>query len=223
MCVIIVAPTRFPCHNVIKAAASCNSHGAGIAFLKDGKVKFSKGNLTPEEIIAFEAISNPPYLIHFRLATQGGQKPELAHPFPVSLTHMDDLEGVANMVLAHNGTWGEEKWRNFVVKSAKQDQKTREFNMPSGPWSDSKAIAWLYSIYGSFFLEHLNEKVATLDPKFKLKMYGNGWTKKGYYWDNNQNDSHDFWFSNLNWEKRWKELQEADKTDKEKEKQGSNK
>ena len=194
MCVIILAHDKFPEEEFLQACNAKNSDGAGIAWIEGGAVKYSKGDLTADDINNFKFFTKPPYLIHFRKATQGGNKPELAHPFPVGLVHGDELEGEANAVIAHNGTWDESKWRHFLVKSIKEDEESKELLMPKGPWSDSKVIAYLYSIHGNTFLEYLNEKVAVLTPK-GLIWYGpqgteNGWNKEG-----------DFYVSNLVWKK----------------------
>jgi len=165
MCLLIVYEDKFPTRRVLELGASRNPHGAGIAWVEDGKVKWKKG-LKLEELFNYEDKTGPG-LVHFRLSTVGGDNPLLCHPFPVSETAEVDLEGEADKVLAHNGHWMD--WQKCVSNVVNRDKP-----LPPAPWSDTRGIAWLTSHYGDDWLDWLSEKVAVLD-KNGIQPYGRGW------------------------------------------------
>lgn len=198
MCVIILAPDAFPSEELIRATSCVNKDGAGIAWVDGDKVKFSKGYMSADEILQFKHFTKPPYLIHFRLATQGGGSPELAHPFSIDIETADDIEGECSGVLAHNGTWPREKWEPFLMKSI--EIKKDKIIAPKGGWSDSKAIAYLYKQQGDTFLNMLNEKVATLTPKEGLLYWGTASGEKG--WNEIKDNGEDVTVSNIVWKKK---------------------
>lgn len=169
MCVIIIPQKRFPSLDMLLRAEKENPNGGGIAWVENGLVRWRKG-LTAKEIYELGKGKRFPLLIHFRLATVGGNSPLLCHPFPISLSVSTKLEGsIKGEVLAHNGHWGE--WRQCCLNTLIR----RGGKFPAGPWSDSRAIAWLTHIYGTGFLNLIGEKVAVLSYTGKLKLFGEGW------------------------------------------------
>jgi hypothetical protein len=79
-----------------------NPDGAGFAYVKDGKVQISKGYMSLKDFRAgydrtFDLNQNSPFLIHFRIRTQGDRTPANTHPFPVkggALIHNGGFSGV---------------------------------------------------------------------------------------------------------------------------------
>lgn len=178
MCVAIACETRFPSKKVLKMCEEKNSDGGGIAWVEDGVVKFRKG-IGYRKIWKITKRINPPALIHFRIATAGGVTPLLCHPFPINGEATLDTEGEADTVLMHNGHWND--WRKTCLKLT----VNRDLTFPKGPWSDSRAMAWLASSAGSTVLELLDEKIALLTGNKKLTLFGSYWSERdGIFYSN---------------------------------------
>jgi hypothetical protein len=129
MCVIISSPDKKhrPSLATLRAAEARNPHGSGIAFLQHNKVQWIKG-LSPEAIAELLDIVSGPAVVHFRIATVGGKRAELCHPFPISPTAPLKAYGQASAVLFHNGHWHD--WQDFAMTLKLE-----------GPLSDSRVMA----------------------------------------------------------------------------------
>jgi len=101
-----------------------------------------------------------PFICHFRIASIGEVCDELTHPFTITRNPSLELEGKTKKgVLFHNGTW--EAWRDYMLKAI---IKTK-CKMPKGIMNDSRAMAFLCSLYDNNFLDLLEyNKVAILKP-----------------------------------------------------------
>jgi predicted glutamine amidotransferase len=121
----------------LKLMDESNPHGGGVAWVDCGELRFRRG-LGPGEIHAMQESGELtlPYLLHFRWATQGDRVPELTHPFPIGLRAMfGELEGTAESVLIHNGTWSmQDRWLR-ALESVPSDVIESA--------SDTAIIAWL--------------------------------------------------------------------------------
>lgn len=113
MCIIVYKPegVSFPAKSVLKTCFNCNPDGGGYMFAADGKVHIIKGlmsfNMFYKSLQKTRAAygENIPYVLHFRISTQAGQRPDCTHPFPLS-ANMDDLRKLnnqCNIGIAHNG------------------------------------------------------------------------------------------------------------------------
>lgn len=103
MCLIIFTPNIEKAKiwkPVLKRGFERNSHGAGFAYIKDGKVVITKGFFKFKKF--FQAYSEVretatgPFLIHFRLATCGSKRHKNTQPIPVIKNEM---------VMVHNGVF----------------------------------------------------------------------------------------------------------------------
>lgn len=198
MCVIaVVDNSKFrPSLEDLQAMEITNPDGGGIAWI-DGHYVIWKKSISSAEIAEIQHRITPPYIIHFRLASIGGKSPMLCHPFPVTKEVGTDLKGkIKGKVLFHNGHWRE--WKkiclDIVIRSGHKFIKK--------PHSDTRAIAWLASIYGTDMLSLLNEKIAILSPD-GVEIFGDDWENyKGYvvsniYWIGM--NRHKYW-----WQDIWK-------------------
>lgn len=168
MCVIFVVENARPSPQMVYKAWQRNDHGGGVAWREDGKVYWKKGLKLAEMHEACQQLPMP-YVAHFRIASQGGVRPDLCHPFEISRSPSIALEGTTeDRVLFHNGDW--DKWQDWALSTA---YRTGE-PIPAGKWSDSRAIAWIGSIYGPGFFEFLPEKLAIMGPN-SLEVFGRGW------------------------------------------------
>lgn len=185
MCVIIVCEKKKPELETLITCEKTNADGGGIAWKKDDVIEYKKG-LTAKEVFLLSQEKPLPQVIHFRLASIGGRKRELCHPFPVNKNVPLSLEGEAKKVLFHNGHWS--RWREYCLETAIRGRE----KIPEGKWSDSRAIAWLTAIYGMGFLELLDEKVVCFSSH-KTLLFGEGWIEKD-----------GITFSNILWDVRGK-------------------
>lgn len=102
MCVAIFKPPGVNIREeILRAAWEVNRDGAGFAFLKKGKVKISKGYMTFDAFKAAWDIHtqrhpSSPFLLHFRIRTQGAVDQERTHPFAVAegaMIHNGSIQG----------------------------------------------------------------------------------------------------------------------------------
>ena len=114
MCIIAAKPAgvKMPDSATITRMWYRNSDGAGIMYVKDGKVRIDKGFM---KLADFEAhlkkvgqtvnLDETSVVMHFRITTHGGTCPENCHPFPItrSVKALQTLHQSAPIGIAHNG------------------------------------------------------------------------------------------------------------------------
>jgi hypothetical protein len=177
MCVIAIIDddSARPSEKEIRAMWSYSGDGGGLAWrekLGDQTiVSFRKGLdlLTMIEEIATLPV---PFVAHFRLTSAGRNIPALNHPFIVAPDVPLMMAGsTGGPVLFHNGTWlsWEEKSRVWTLASQ------GHIKTPSGPWSDSRAMAfWAFHLGSVIFEENsfwnINEKVVLFGPE-KIEVF----------------------------------------------------
>lgn len=185
MCVAIVVPRNVkpPSKEVLAQCEAANKDGGGIAWWTPQGIQFAKG-LKLQEILKIMEMISAPMFIHFRISTVGGSVAELCHPFPVSKRASLMLSGRTSSVLMHNGHWS--AWEDVLLRHLDKGSK-----MPDGPWSDTRAMAYMAAHYGPNVIRLIKEKVAVMHSDGEITTYGYGWKEiDGCY------------FSNENW-KGW--------------------
>jgi hypothetical protein len=136
MCVIAISLGEKVSREVFERMWRSNDDGFGLIYRARGGAGILKGIMDEEE--AWEVYSQlpegVPHVLHFRLATHGGVRPELTHPFVVSEgSPILEAGVVKEPALAHNGIWG--------LYAAKQKEVGLRLD---GPVSDSRVLAaWL--------------------------------------------------------------------------------
>jgi hypothetical protein len=165
-----------PTEEMIKKAYETNSHGAGIAWKRNDAVIWRKG-LDLDEIKRMAKSVPTPYVLHFRIASVGGQAKQLCHPFPIEEEAPLATEGkTKGYVLFHNGHWG--KWRDTLLEHLPG-------KIPAGKWSDTRAMAWMTAYYGLGFLEFVDEKAIAFGPGGFEVFKATDWTTiEGVYCSN---------------------------------------
>lgn len=182
MCVIFVVDDEHtrPEEDHIRAAFQSNDDGAGAAWRQDGMVAWRKG-LDQAQMIELNQSLPVPYVLHFRIASCGGIKSELTHPFEIGTqeTAGGVLEGLtANPVLFHNGHWSD--WQRELKDAVYKSRLT----LPTGPWSDTRAMAWMVEKFGPGMLEFIppTNRLVYFTPAGDFPLYGdfdksgNGWS-----------------------------------------------
>jgi hypothetical protein len=181
MCVIAVSPVgEKVAKEVFERMWRTNDDGFGMMYRSREGVAIVKGLLDMEEAWEQYALlpEGVPHVLHFRLATHGGVKPELTHPFVVHEESPLMQTGVSEKpVLAHNGVWS--------LHALKQKEVRLE-----GPVSDTRVLAaWLGRLakdrpireaLAKHYYEVLSAgRVVVVDPAtWKLHLVG-GWIREG--------------------------------------------
>lgn len=183
MCVIFVASKARPTDEMVERAWDHNKDGGGIAWRNNGRVVWKKGIMTLAEMKEICQNTPLPYAAHFRVASVGGVKQSLTHPFLVGREGALELEGSTDgSVLFHNGHWNQ--WNDKALDAAIHTDNL----IPEGPdWSDSRAMAWMISIYGNGLMDLLTgQKGVIMTPKkFNIYVGNGGWTKINDVWCSN--------------------------------------
>jgi predicted glutamine amidotransferase len=186
MCVIVCSenPDVWLDRNDFKKCWETNDHGAGFAWLDEGKVHFIKGFMTEKKAwnaYKHEVIGHP-HIAHFRLTSAGTTCKELTHPFivspdsPIYLRWSGDED-----VLFHNGTVS--AWENTLLFMALLDRK-----YPEGKMSDSRVFAMVCGRLGEYrTLSESWSRWAVLSRDHGIQTYGSFINRDGMS------------FSNLSW------------------------
>jgi len=173
MCVIIACPTRKrPSLEILKACERANPHGSGLAWVQKKMVYYIKG-LSASAIDENLSCLKGPVVIHFRIATVGGPKPELCHPFPVSKAAAGKTYGHARSVLFHNGHWSD--WLQFVEEHGVE---------LDGPISDTRVAAVASAMFGFSWLTNIPNRFALLSARKGIRFIGDWREHKGVYYSN---------------------------------------
>jgi predicted glutamine amidotransferase len=114
MCIIAAKPSgvAMPTRDTIRNMWNVNSDGAGIMYVENNKVRIEKGFMKYksfakklDELERRLDLTATPLVMHFRITTHGGTKPENTHPFPItdSIGALKKLKSYADVGVAHNG------------------------------------------------------------------------------------------------------------------------
>lgn len=114
MCIIAAKPAgvAMPSRDTIRIMWDGNRDGAGLMYLDGGKVTIEKGFMTyksfAKKLDQLEKrldLTRTPVVMHFRITTHGGTKPENCHPFPItdSIGALKKLNSRTDIGVAHNG------------------------------------------------------------------------------------------------------------------------
>ena len=114
MCIIAAKPVgvAMPSDKIIENMWNGNRDGAGFMYAENGGVHIRKGFMTFEkfrtaldEFCSTHDTTNTALVMHFRITTHGGTKPENCHPFPISesVGMLSKLDCKTKIGVAHNG------------------------------------------------------------------------------------------------------------------------
>lgn len=192
MCIAIYKPAGmpYPSKKTLKTCFENNPDGAGYMIAVNDCVKISKGFTTFSAFWkAFsrdrERVGNAPSaVLHFRISTQAGTRPDCTHPFPLS-RKMDDLrklECYADIGIAHNGVISltshyydknitHSDTMEFITEYASRIIKGRDY------YKDADALYLLEELAGS--------RLAILDGAGHCELLGDGWREDGGLWYSN--------------------------------------
>jgi hypothetical protein len=172
-----------PTEEMVRKAYAKNDDGAGIAWRevkgKTTEVVWQKG-LNLEQMIELVATAPMPFVAHFRIASCGGARKSLCHPFAIDENASTFLSGrTKGMVLFHNGHWGE--WKKVLLETSIRFGK----KIPDGKFSDTRAMAFICAVAGINFMELIEEKGIAFGPDRIEMFWGSGWYKVQDVWCSN--------------------------------------
>lgn len=180
MCIAVHIPANAerPTLDQHRAMSTSNRDGAGIAWVNErGLVQWEKGFPSKDYEKVFSRIASlpksTPILLHYRIATIGGVKAELTHPFPITARAGVMLKGSAGSVMIHNGHWS--------------DAPLKMLGDSAGPISDTRILAAVASYDGNVLatLAKSYGKSARLNGDGTVTRFGTGWIESDGVWYSN--------------------------------------
>lgn len=114
MCVIAAKPVgiKMPTTDVIEDMWFANPDGAGFMYAENGVVHIRKGFMkldnflqAIDDLAKTHDLTKLPVVMHFRITTHGGTRPENTHPFPISdsIGILSKSKSKCRLGVAHNG------------------------------------------------------------------------------------------------------------------------
>src|SRR3990172_6353129 len=190
MCIIAVKPkgADMITEETIRTMFEKNAHGAGFMIQRDGEeiINIRKGFVTVQHLLAYlkglEVKKDDIFVVHFRIATSGGIKKEMCHPFIVHRkSNKANAVSMATNLLcfAHNG----------IIS---------DLNGRSKDFSDTSLFAMHYlsdrliqdNLYESSVIQEMvekfvdNSRLAFLHPKKGLLLLGTWHEDGGIHYSN---------------------------------------
>ena len=111
MCIIVAKPAGIQCPSLetLETCFNANPDGAGLMWADGDQVRIIKGFMAFDEfsstLKALGDVTNTGLVMHFRITTHGGTRPECCHPFPLTDddTALRALDTTTAVGVAHNG------------------------------------------------------------------------------------------------------------------------
>lgn len=203
MCIAVYKPQgqKMPSKKIFSNCFANNDDGAGFMFPYQGKVHVEKGFMSFDafkkglkEAIKKYGISTltTPMVFHFRITSQGGVKPELTHPFPLSRSYdeMRALKGDYNVACVHNGIIDfASTYKQVDYSDTMEFIKEVAFPLinKNPKYYDNKALMGLlgYLLSGNRF--------AIMDGKGHVELIGDWKQDKGIYYSNTSYEYKNVW------------------------------
>jgi hypothetical protein len=186
MCIAIFKPcdVPFPTKKTLKICFNNNPDGAGFMYSDGVAVNIRKGFATfsafwRELQHARDAFGNAPaFVLHFRISTQAGTRPDCTHPFPLS-ANMDDLRRLAtrsSIGIAHNGIISlTSSYSRNITHSDTMEFVTNYLSLiidAPNYYNDARKLALIERLIGS-------SRLAILDARGHCELIGDGWREDG--------------------------------------------
>ena len=194
MCIISykAAEAQFPSKKTLQRCFEHNPDGAGFMYTASGVVHIKKGFTTFQSFwktlrsVRETEGDNIPYVMHFRISTQAGTRPDCTHPFPLS-EHMKDLrllDTTAKFGIAHNGI--------ISLTSEYGYKKTITYSDTMKFITDYLSLIingknWYKNDRTTKLIERLmgSSRLAVLDSDGHCQLLGSGWVYDNGIWYSN--------------------------------------
>lgn len=208
MCIVVYKPTDklMPSEDTLRQCFTRNPDGAGYMFPEDNKVVIKKGYMNFKAFYSavmkdYQRLGKQtPFVLHFRIQTQGGVNQECTHPFPISKNMVDlkQLDSESKFGLAHNGIIsltsqsGYTQYYDSVTRTYKYDYKKPDYSDTMKFITDYLALiikkeTWYKDEDTLTLIEKLagcSNKFAIMDGDGHTTLIGNFIEDKGIYYSN---------------------------------------
>lgn len=191
MCIAVYKPTgaKFPTKKTLKTCFNNNPDGAGFMYADGNAVHIEKGFFT---FSAFwkalqrtraTAGDGAPFVLHFRISTQGGIRADCCHPFPLadSIDDLRPLSTVAPVGIAHNGVISLTATHGVNVDYSDTMEFIAEYLsriIQNGRTpTNIKTLELIEKLCAS--------RLAILDARGVCRLLGDGWRNDGGAWYSN--------------------------------------
>lgn len=188
MCIIVYKPINvdFPTWSTLNTCFDNNPNGAGFMFLNtEGKVEGRKGFMTFGQFKkAIKGVKRTGYngavVMHFRITTHGGTKPENTHPFPLTTrdAKLRDLHWTSDVGIAHNGMIP-------ITSTAKDMSDTMEFIRDYATRLIHNSVYYRDPFTCNMLEELASSRLCILSDDGHVEILGSGWEEsEGCYFSN---------------------------------------
>ena len=196
MCIIAYKPNGidFPSDTILKNCYDNNPDGAGFMYAYKGNVHIQKG------YTSWTAFKNAldkarkltgnrvPYVMHFRIATQGFEK-TMTHPFPLSskMSNLKKLRYDCNIGVAHNGIL------DLTSDGSKDYSDTMKF-ITDYLSNIIQSYSWYKNDRYKLLIERLidGSRLAILDKNGHCELLGKTWEENDGVWYSNGSWSYSY-------------------------------
>lgn len=189
MCIIASKPAgvEMPSDIYLNNMFNSNPDGAGLMYAWNGKVYIEKGFMNKEDFFKrLRKLSEEynmtelPMVMHFRITTHGGTKPDNCHPFPISdsMGMLKKTKCKTDVGVAHNGIIS-------VTPRNKEISDTMEYI--AGQLAPLKrAVRYFYKSKDLMQMIHhaIDSKMVIMDESGNMYYIGDFWEEKGVKYSN---------------------------------------
>lgn len=201
MCIIAAkaAGVAMPNRQTIRNMWDHNPDGAGIMYVENGMVRVEKGFMKyksfAKKLDQLEKrldMTKTPVVMHFRITTHGGTKPENCHPFPItdSIGALRKTQSVTDVGVAHNGI--------IPITPRKDISDTMEY-IASQLAPLKRALPRFYENKNAMLLikNAIDSKMAFLTKEGKIYTVGNFVEDEGILYSNYSYEDYRGYYRNL--------------------------
>ena len=210
MCIIAYKPagTAFPSWDIMENCFENNPDGAGFMYADEDGVHVHKGYMSWD---SFEEAIKPhvknsakyPFVLHFRITTHGGTKPEMTQPFPLSsdAKKLKKLDSHCHIGVAHNGIIPMTSYARKLSDTALfiKDYLTLLINNNPKYYKDSRIADMVEELISS--------KMCILSNDGHAEILGSGWKEDNGIMYSNNTYSYSKWD---NWKGYYKKVDKYD-------------
>lgn len=197
MCIIVAKKkgVLLPFKKTLKKCFENNSDGAGLMYVKDGKVIIDKGYMSFGEFYKrikrlkqeFNGdLTDKALVFHFRIGTAGNNSQENCHPYPITdnLEDFHALDITTDLGIVHNGIITE---YNPKGKDEKDDMNDTQVFIRDyiNKFRELNSDFWRNDFVKKLILkESKQNKFAILDGDEDIQLIGDFQEKEGIYYSN---------------------------------------
>lgn len=201
MCIIAAKASgvAMPDRKTIRRMWDANPDGAGIMYIEKGCVRIEKGFMKyksfAKKLDQLEHrldMTQTPVVMHFRITTHGGTRPENCHPFPItdSIGALKKTQSSSDIGVAHNGI--------IPITPRKDISDTMEY-IASQLAPLKRALPRFYENKNAMLLikNAIDSKMAFLTKEGKIYTVGDFNEHNGILYSNYSYDEHYGYYRNL--------------------------